>query len=144
MRVHPTFHVSKIKPVYESTPVPASKPPPPPQFFEGGLTYKVCKLLEVRNRGQDKQFLVDWKGYGLEERCWVPAKFIVDKTLIQDFNDRPGPSGVRPRGGGYCCAPSKVVSQSCFMLLFMYCLSLPVLFCHSIVTSHFRFLDSLP
>ena len=100
MRVHPTFHVSNVKPVYESTLVPASKPPPPPQLFEGGQVYKVRKLLEVRNRGRGKQFLLDWKGYGPEARCWVPASFIVDKTLIHDLYDRPGPSGVGPRGGG--------------------------------------------
>lgn len=100
LRVHPTFHVSKIKPVCESTLVPASKPPPPPQFFEGGDVYKVRKLLEVRNRGRGKQFLVDWKGYGPEARSWIAASFIVDKTLIHDFYNQPGPSGVGPRGGG--------------------------------------------
>ncbi|KAI3371470.1 hypothetical protein L3Q82_023567 [Scortum barcoo] len=103
-RVHPSFHVSKIKPVKESLLVPPTKPPPPPKLIDGGPVYAVKKLLAVRKRGRGHQFLVDWTGYGPEERSWVPASFIVDRTLIDDFYQRhpeqPGPSGVGPKGGG--------------------------------------------
>ncbi|KAI3352573.1 hypothetical protein L3Q82_005509 [Scortum barcoo] len=85
LRVHPTFHVSKIKPVRESHLVPPSKPPPPPKMVEGGPVYAVKKLLAVRKRGRGRQFLVDWEGYGPEERSWIPASFIVCKKLIEDF-----------------------------------------------------------
>ena len=104
LKVHPTFHVGKVKPVRESPLVPASKPPPPPRMVDGGPVYTVKKLLGVRNRGRGKQFLVDWVGYGPEERQWVPASFIVDRSLITDFyQDHPGGSGTSgavPRGGG--------------------------------------------
>jgi len=65
---------------------------------KGGLLYRVRKLLAVRNRG--KQFLVDWEGYGPEERQWVLQKNIDDPSLIQDFyrEQRDGP-GAGPRGG---------------------------------------------
>jgi len=59
LRVHPTFHVSKLKPVRESTLVPTSKPPPPPRIIEGGPVYT--------KRGRGRQLLVDWEGYGTEE-----------------------------------------------------------------------------
>ena len=104
LRVHPTFHVSRVKPAKESPMVPAATPPPPPEVIEGGPVYKVKQLLAVRNRGRGKQYLVDWVGYGPEERQWVPSRHIVDSTLITDFHrdhpDQPGPSGVGPRGRG--------------------------------------------
>ena len=104
LKVHPTFHVGKIKPVRESSLVTASKPPPPPQMVEGGPVYAVKRLLAVRKRGRGRQFLVDWDGYGLEERTWIPASFIVDPAMIKDFDrdhpEVPGTSGAVPRGGG--------------------------------------------
>ncbi|XP_034146547.1 chromo domain-containing protein cec-1-like [Esox lucius] len=100
MRVHPTFHVSKVKPVKESVLVPASPPPPPPRLVDGGPVYTVRRLLAVRKRGRGRQFLVDWEGYGPEERSWVSASSILDPSLIQDFYRLhpgvPGPSDVRP------------------------------------------------
>ncbi|KAI3376812.1 hypothetical protein L3Q82_000097 [Scortum barcoo] len=117
LRVHPTFHVSKIKPVRESHLVPPSKPPPPPKMVVGGPVYAVKKLLAVRKRGRGRQFLVDWEGYGPEERSWIPASFIVSKKLIEDFYrqhlDTPGPSGVGPKGGGYCDVSSDLLSWCC-------------------------------
>ena len=104
LRVHPTFHVSQVKPTKDSAMVPQPKPPAPLEASDGGLLYKVRKLLAVRKRGRGKQFLVDWEGYGPEEREWVPQRNIDDPSLIRDFYmehpDGPGPSGAGPRGGG--------------------------------------------
>ena len=104
LRIHPTFHVSRIKPVRESDQVPSSRPPPPPRLIDGQEVYTVKELLAMRRRGRGRQYLVDWEGYGPEERSWVSASNIMDPDLIRDYHrlhpEVPGPSGAVPGRGG--------------------------------------------
>ena len=81
-RVHPTFHMSRLKPVVIHPLCPAPEPPPSPRIIEGGETYTVNRLMDCRGHGL--QYLVDWEGYSPEERSWTPARFILDKSLIRD------------------------------------------------------------
>ena len=105
LRVHPTFHVSQLKPVSTSPLVPAPPPPPPPRMVDGGPVFTVRRLLKVRRSGRGFQYLVDWEGYGPEERSWVPTRNIMDPQMIRDFhNQNPGlpggTSGAVLRRGG--------------------------------------------
>lgn len=72
--------------------IPVTKLLPPPRIVEGGPVYAVKKLLAIRKQGQGRQYLVDWVGYGPEERkrvlpvsLWTLASSPTFTDLILKF-----------------------------------------------------------
>ncbi len=81
------------KPVFHAPINPQTPVPPPPRLVDGEPVYSVKRILDSRRRGRGFQYLVDWEGYGPEERSWVPARDILDHSLIDDYNRQVSSSG---------------------------------------------------
>ncbi|KAK3508602.1 hypothetical protein QTP70_034948 [Hemibagrus guttatus] len=71
--------------------------PPLPLLVDDGTAYQVKEILDSQCRGGHLDYLVDWEGYGPEERSWVPRDDILDPGLLEDFHashpDRPALQG---------------------------------------------------
>ncbi len=98
-KIHPTFHVSLLKPFSPSVSLEPGRTeePPLPLIAEEGAIYRVKEILESRRRGGRLEYLVDWDGYGPEECSWVSRQDILDPALLEEFHaahpDCPAPRG---------------------------------------------------
>jgi hypothetical protein len=92
MKIHPVFHVSLLQPVSSAYRVDAV--PPPPIVIDESLEYEVSQILDSRIRRNKLEYLVDWKGYGPQDRTWEPASALTNASeLVAEFHrqhsDRP-------------------------------------------------------
>ena len=102
LQVHPTFHVSLLKP-FRPSPFPSRVPQPsPPIDVQGEEEFEVEQLLDSRRRRGRIQYLVRWKGYGSQDDSWEDVRDVhaprLQRLFHRRFPDLPCPTGVPRRG----------------------------------------------
>ncbi len=61
-RIHPIFHISRLRRFHRSTQFQREVSPPPPELIEGNLEYEVESIARHRGDGARRRYLVIWKG----------------------------------------------------------------------------------
>lgn len=99
----PSVKLSRVKLVVESSLSPPDEDPmsPPVQIMDGAPAYSIRKMLDTHWRGRGFQYLVDWGGFGPEERSWVTRWHILDRSLLRTFHQHH-PNKLDRAPGGAC------------------------------------------
>ena len=73
-KIHPVFHVSKLKKCIEQDDLFESREAlrPLPEIIEDQPEYEVERIVDRRIRYRKLQYLVKWKGYPDYENTWEP------------------------------------------------------------------------
>ena len=89
-RIHPVFHVSLLDPYRANKIGGREQPlPMPPEIMNGGIEYEIEVVLDSRIQRNKLGYLVEWKGYGPEERTWKPAENLENaKEAVAAFHFR--------------------------------------------------------
>jgi len=93
LRVHPTFHVSLLKPISRDASRPNRKhnSRPPPDLVHNEPEFKVEAVLKSKQlRGWEREYLVNRKGYHPIEASWVNESDMEHaQEAIEEFHIRP-------------------------------------------------------
>ena len=81
-RIHPVFHVSKLKCYIHSEEFLWEVEPPPPVLVGDTLEYEVEGILWHQGKGARCHYLVLWKGYPLHEATWEPESHLANAPDI--------------------------------------------------------------
>jgi hypothetical protein len=90
-KIHPVFHVDKIR-KYHEDPNNPNYSEPPPDLIDDHEEYEVEKILDAqyrKGRGKKKKtllWLVQWKGYHSKDATWEPYENLKNsQTILNDF-----------------------------------------------------------
>ena len=95
MKIHNVFHVSLLKPYRSNRSDGRVQPPDPIICEEDGEEYFLLdRVLDHRikkkGRGQVREYLVKWKGYGPEHNSWEPESSLIETTHLKDYWEHIG------------------------------------------------------
>jgi Chromo (CHRromatin Organisation MOdifier) domain len=102
MHLHPTFHVSLLKPYVQDTQPSRLRPAPMPDLFaDGHEEWEVSTIVSQRWRASNLQYLVLWVGFAEHENSWVSESDLANSpTLVTEYWASRGgsrPETPRPR-----------------------------------------------
>jgi hypothetical protein len=66
--MHPTFHVSALRPYKRSG---SYQTPPLPEFIDGTPEWEVASIVDSRMRGKTREYLIRWQGW-TDHDGWEP------------------------------------------------------------------------
>lgn len=86
-QLHNVFPVVKLTPALPD-PIPGRRPPPPPTpiLVEGIEEHVVEDILNSRLRYGRVEYLVKWKGFGVEENSWEPHYNVHSPDRVRRFH----------------------------------------------------------
>ena len=98
LKIHPIFHVSKLRPYHEDH-GQFARPEcvrPPPMMVGGQAEFEVERIIDKRIRRIGRldrpEYLVKWKGYDNYENTWEPiANLSGARRLVREFEERTTP-----------------------------------------------------
>jgi Chromo (CHRromatin Organisation MOdifier) domain len=74
MRIHPTFHVSALRPYVVDTVLGRAQPAPKPDYFaDGHHEFELQAILDHRKIRRQLQYFVSWVGMPDHENAWLPS-----------------------------------------------------------------------
>ncbi|KAJ8324255.1 hypothetical protein O5D80_8742 [Batrachochytrium dendrobatidis] len=86
IRIHPVFHVSLLEKHQQNEFADRQIIPPPPVIVENHLEYEVEKILDSKIVKGQLHYLVDWKGYTINDRSWEPVENISAPDKLAEFH----------------------------------------------------------
>jgi hypothetical protein len=88
MKIHDVFHIDLLTPYKETEQYGPAYTPPPPDIIDGHEEQEVEAILDVRRKGQNRnwQYLIKWKGYPSSENEWVDSQEMHADDLVKQFH----------------------------------------------------------
>ncbi|TPX36858.1 hypothetical protein SeMB42_g07005 [Synchytrium endobioticum] len=97
IRIHPVFHISLLKRYKRPSDPSKQLPKPPPMQVTSDDGWVIKDIIEVRRRGRGFEYLIDWEGFGPEDRTWEPRWHLNDDRLLQQWHQKH-PEKISPFG----------------------------------------------
>jgi hypothetical protein len=109
--MHDVFHVNLLEKYYENTITGRETLPPPPVSVLVGEEivdeYEVESIVDSRCHRNKMQYLVHWKGYGIDERSWLSIDELTNaQEAVKLFHDN-NPDACSECVSAVCHRPSR-------------------------------------
>ncbi|THH06299.1 hypothetical protein EW146_g9654 [Bondarzewia mesenterica] len=89
-----TFHISQLRVFRDnddvSFPSRTLSRPGPLVSVDGFDEWEIDRIIDQRRRGRGFQYLVQWKGWGHEDSCWISGRELDDCAALDAWEALPG------------------------------------------------------